>query len=215
MTRPVAAHASHGSPPAVPLPVVPLPAHRGHERRESNLGSRYWRPNPPQRIVICQPCSMAMRSSRANSRCPAFSACFRSQRTRRVRTLCSLVTLVTLVKALFLPLNPRAGMVSSWTGVTASVQLLRASLAAVCRVHSYRVACQRECFSQRRLKSSAKVTALVPPDASPLSWSTLAARPTMAVVARPGWPGQTVYVVAPLPPSGPALASLIEDRQRF
>src|SRR5215470_19444444 len=75
-----------------------------------------------------------MRSSRANSRCPAVSACFRSQRIRRVHTLCSLVTLVTLVKALILPLTPRAGMVFSWADVTASVQLLCASLAAVCRV---------------------------------------------------------------------------------
>jgi hypothetical protein len=134
VTRPVASHASHGSPlvvplpvvplpvvplpvvplpvvplPVVPLPVVPLPAQSGQLRRVSNRGSRYWRPSPPQRVVIRQPWWTALRSSRANSHCPAVSARFRSQRTRRVRALSSLVGLVALIKTLFLPLTHEPG----------------------------------------------------------------------------------------------------------
>jgi hypothetical protein len=75
----------------------------------SNRGSRYWRPSPPHRVVICQPLWMALRSSQANSRCPAVSARFRSQRIRRVGALSSLVGLVALLKTLFLPLTHEPG----------------------------------------------------------------------------------------------------------
>jgi hypothetical protein len=183
----------------------------------SNLGSRYWRPSPPQRVVICQPRWTAMRSSRVNSRCPAASTHARSQRTRRVCALYSLVGLIRLIKALFLPLTPRAGIVSSWTGVTASVQLCvrRCFWLQRARGSQWPGACSARALLAAQARKPAKVTTSVPRTPPPcrVPHGPRDHVPPGRCQTWLAWP--TVYVMAPLPPSRPAPASRIEDRQRF